>query len=618
MRALLGVLYWRFLVTSPNSDARRRAAAELGKTGSASAVRPILNALAKPIRFEARDILSDIEETRYETNYLVDALVALGPVAVPGLVRALEETSDFVREGAAKALGTLGDARAVEPLARCLQQRPAAVVAESLGKLGDPRAIPALAADLDRHVDDESSRASAKALARLNWVPDDDARHVWFELLNWPYFSTYGGQSQRAAHAAQVADRLRGRPRAFEALAECLKHRPSGNYTPPALDERAAWVLGELGDVRAVAPLAELLQNLWRPGAAIEALEKLRAVDPLLDSIRGALSERQPDGRRNRAAKPEVLQALTRLGDPRAIPLLQEYVLSRPPHDKSDNAEVLAVAKGLRQFGQPATMALRGFLKDGSAALRELAHQELVALGWKPASDEDRALAAFADPTWTDLPKHGELVVEWLIDADEDQQAQKEEALVRVGKVAVAPLLKRLAAGDMSVTGALGKLGDERAAAPLAELYRADRGQPTSNAAIAALAMLGNTGVKALLFNSDSLPVKQRLRLVEGLAAFQHSHATGALSVMGGDPDEGVRTAAKKVAAKLQADWVTKSIVEAMTDADPRVVAIAKAAMIDIIQSKAHSLSLMQGGYSQADIARMQQALDQIGHVRLS
>jgi hypothetical protein len=102
-----------------------------------------------------------------ERDAAVAALVRAGPLTVPLLLRALPEPAAAV--GAARALGRLGDDRALAPLVVAsasdrVEVRLAAV--EALGELGDPRAATALAARLEdpaSPVVDAALRALARA-----------------------------------------------------------------------------------------------------------------------------------------------------------------------------------------------------------------------------------------------------------------------------------------------------------------------------------------------------------------------------------------------------------------------------------------------------------------------
>ena len=81
-----------------------------------------------------------------DENALDRRLAKIGEPTVPPLIRALTDKDTGVVKLAAKALGDIGDRRAVEPLIQALKdQEVADTVAWALGQLGDPRAIGPLA-----------------------------------------------------------------------------------------------------------------------------------------------------------------------------------------------------------------------------------------------------------------------------------------------------------------------------------------------------------------------------------------------------------------------------------------------------------------------------------------
>ena len=74
-----------------------------------------------------------------------DKCVEIGEPAVEPLIKALGDSDYRVREGAAEALGTIGDGRAVEPLIRALNDANGDVregAAGALGKIGEPAVEP--------------------------------------------------------------------------------------------------------------------------------------------------------------------------------------------------------------------------------------------------------------------------------------------------------------------------------------------------------------------------------------------------------------------------------------------------------------------------------------------
>jgi len=156
---------------------RRRAAEALGEIGDKRAVEPLIEALKdsdKDVQKGAAKALGEIGDERavepliealrhiyypdhigWEDRYMGEfddwigdmhlqgvverALVKIGEPAVEPLIQALKDGYSHVREGAAKALGEIGDIRAVEPLIQALKDEDSDVrkiAAEALGKMG--------------------------------------------------------------------------------------------------------------------------------------------------------------------------------------------------------------------------------------------------------------------------------------------------------------------------------------------------------------------------------------------------------------------------------------------------------------------------------------------------
>jgi HEAT repeat protein len=185
---------------------------------------------------------------------------------------------DGVRQAAARALGKLGDPRAVEPLVFALEDRNDHLrkdAIDALGKLGDPRAILPLIAAVRGEGADEIRGSSDYATAAL------------------------AGFGEAAAEPLLAAFKDETAPRARLLL---------------------AWTLGKLGDRRAVEPLIAALnekEKLVRQGAA-EALGKLgdgRALEPLI----AALADEEENVRKRAS------EALESIGGPEAQRALAEY-----------------------------------------------------------------------------------------------------------------------------------------------------------------------------------------------------------------------------------------------------------------------------------------------------
>lgn len=141
----------------------------------------IIDILFKPNveRLKAkRDLRGLIKVLGYERGQWVrkDSARALGELgdarAVEPLIIALKDKDEFVVSEAAEALGKLGDTRAVLPLTLLLKHRESFVrsaAARSLGKLGDSNAVESLTLaldDKDEFVHDSAARALQTLMLR--------------------------------------------------------------------------------------------------------------------------------------------------------------------------------------------------------------------------------------------------------------------------------------------------------------------------------------------------------------------------------------------------------------------------------------------------------------------
>ena len=253
---------------------RAAAADALGHLGDPRAVEPLVATLGDDdmhVREAAAGALGHLGDPRAvdslaailcDTDVLdaaFSALVTIGAPCVPALVATLKDDKFSVRTDAAKALGQIGDARAVEPLIATLRDSKEPVreaAAEALDRLGwspdsgeaeaaywvakarwdkcvGDAAVGPLIAVLD---DEKVSKSASEVLVRIG------AGAV--EPLIASLDSTAG--------AGAVLARI-GAP-AVEPLIATLQ-------CDGTLSEAAAEALGQIGDVRAVEPLVTALKD---------------------------------------------------------------------------------------------------------------------------------------------------------------------------------------------------------------------------------------------------------------------------------------------------------------------------------------------------------------------
>ncbi|MCX6558123.1 MAG: HEAT repeat domain-containing protein [Candidatus Aminicenantes bacterium] len=297
-----------------NSDwlRRRNAVQALGKILDARAVEPLVDKLKdwdKDVRNCAAEALEKFglpSEPEVQAWYWVakedfNKVASLGYIAVQTFIMALNDLKSSACHLAVDTLGTIGDARAVEPLIAVLKKSidPKSSlhmhVIESLGKIGDSKAVEPLIQILQRK--DKWYGAAIKALGDIG-----DAMAVWplVQALNDP-------NSSVRFVAAEALSEI-GDARAVEPLIKALKDSNS------TVRGSAAMALGEIGDERAVEPLKMALNdaNEFVHSEAANALVRIgnvRNVDPYIIDLKSG----DWDVRRFAARK------LGKIGDVRAI-----------------------------------------------------------------------------------------------------------------------------------------------------------------------------------------------------------------------------------------------------------------------------------------------------------
>jgi len=274
-------------------DSLRNALVDVGEP----AIKPLLECLKDPnvhVQEDAADALNQLHylpsDTAGKAAFFVllqswDKLIELGAPAVPPLLGCLKDEDTSRRQGAALALGELGDKRAVDPLIACLQDDSVDVkknAAKSLGQLGDKRAVGPLITTF-KNEDNETRQAAAEALGLLGdsaavtplveALKEDDAglRQVCAQALDKLHYQPEKVEDNITyLIALQAWDKVAkmGAP-AFEPLSACLSDQNMD------IKQGAIEALGNLGDKRAVPPLSEALPDWNLNGALVSALEKL-------------------------------------------------------------------------------------------------------------------------------------------------------------------------------------------------------------------------------------------------------------------------------------------------------------------------------------------------------
>lgn len=113
---------------------------------------------------------------------VLKTLTGLGPLAVPGLLRLLEDENTETRFRAVQVLRRIGDARAVPGLCACLNDADYQVrrlATEALGRLAGPEAVP----DLVGALRDEDAGVRAAAIGALTRLGNEEISRFLVERL---------------------------------------------------------------------------------------------------------------------------------------------------------------------------------------------------------------------------------------------------------------------------------------------------------------------------------------------------------------------------------------------------------------------------------------------------
>ncbi len=306
-------------------DVRLAAVMALGRVDDSGAIEPLIGALA--------------DGDEHVAQAAAEALGAR-PRALPRLLQALRAPGALTRGGAARALGRLRDASAMEQLGRVLASDPDALVrrtaATALGDLEAPEAVPALLVGL---ADADAGDAAATALAKLPEPPVT----VVSDLLSSGTVTqrraaaTALGQFGTSALIAGSLVRALGDP--IRACADRLltRLRHSVASMPPTL-----W------------PCSWPTRKKEAPCVPARHALGLLGETAIVDDLVHALSDDVEAGRLRAA------EALGRIGDERTVSPLSEAARHDPDREVRS-----ASVEALGSIGRPASAALVSLLDVG-------------------------------------------------------------------------------------------------------------------------------------------------------------------------------------------------------------------------------------------------------------
>ncbi len=402
-------------------------------------------------------------EDRRAHTLVVDDLVRIGMAAVEPLLMVLDDPNPNVRSGAARALGKIGDPRALGSLIFRLRYDTDVEVRKSAVwalHMGGARSVGPLIESL-RDPDEWVRFGAVIVLAKIGEPAVDPLiaalRH------NLPLVR---------ANAAETLGRI-ANYRAAEALVLTL-HDPDD-----LVWQQAAVSLGRMRDARAVKHLVRVIQSPASPlrTKAIKALghiRDVRAVDPLIDVV-----YREQD----RWMRLFAIEALGRIGDLRAVEVLVDAA-----YDESRDVRTKAIVTLGEIESALATDALYSVfddmevdVEDQQTALFELGKRSdpravggLVDLLQYDPKVDNRIYAALV------LGEIGgteavESLINALCDDVPDVADHALKSLVKLGSTATEPLLQNLhessnAERRMWVVRALGEIRSAPAIAALMEV----------------------------------------------------------------------------------------------------------------------------------------------------
>lgn len=291
-------------------------------------------------------LLGNLKQHNWSVNWkTADALAEMGESVVPRLLRALEDPDGYVRNGAAIALGKIGNADAIHALIRALQWRDDRIceddedqearmsAATALGKLRNAAACRGLMAELEKRASTDLTLAS-HIVEALGEIGNPDAIPLIkraiasgdFELQksgSWA-LARLGTEGIEALLQIAAAHDQTARPYVIRALGansvasatplllEILKDPNEDKFVRC----QAAEALGNIGGSPEILPL--LLTMLQAPEELVRT-GALRGLGALHDSrAYSALVEQLDSGHHCYTA----IMALGELGDPRACELI--------------------------------------------------------------------------------------------------------------------------------------------------------------------------------------------------------------------------------------------------------------------------------------------------------
>lgn len=505
------------VIRDPNVSARWHAAEVLGDIGDTRAVEPLIGLLPDEeeiVRRTAIESLGKLKDVRAlvpiarmfslndetKDNFtlratIIKSLGNFGPAAVDQLIRMLKSDDVTAWVFARESLKQVG--RPASPaLIELLGQRSTSTwtlhnAVELLGEFHEVNAIDSLI----RLLDYQNILVRDEVIKSLTLIGKPAAEPLYAALL--------AAKPEIRKRSAIVLGQI-GDKRALEPLIAILKDRRANNPRKDSAFEAglradAAGALGTLGDVAAIGPLQDAVENdrLVVGVAAMGSLAQL-GDEKELDGLHTLLQSDDP------SAQFTVIQALGRVKSPKSLSYLEIFWKTNGSGD--------AAATTDKRKSEEADRALRSINK----ILEALVGPPDPA----PRSDTDA-------PPPRDLSSYAKV----LQLPDESVRREAAKALAEIGEDAVALLLVALKDEDDDVRTpaavALGEFGGQSALEPLLEVLETD---PKNAVRMVAAESLGKLGLPAAIE-----PLKKALEdryLLVNIGAAIGLHQLGVLGMV--------------------------------------------------------------------------------------
>ncbi len=495
-------------------------------------------------------------------KWATDALASFGRLAIGPLVECMQNKDEGVRTAAQGPLAKIGATSpedgaaviaAVTPLMGAYDDYVRAGVTAVLAPLGAPAAPVAIRVLLQQQpsLDQTSAaftRAQSCAAETLVAMKEPALEPIIKKLV-----------PSKRENVRATAALILGR------MVELLELQ-APQVVPPLLQlitdsgwsvrRRAASALGELGEKgqkpEILAALTARLQDIAEvKAAAVKSLGLIASPSSAPALVQTLVANREGAGR-------ELVLALQSIG-PAALPAMGPALVAADPEARE--LATKAVAGMNAPEGMPLLVAR---LSDSADGVRRVAATAL----------EAQATAGVIDA-----------LARALGDSDPVVYSAVQRAFIRLGQVAVAPLIARLSSGDprvaLVVTNALTSIGPPAVPA-LAEALRSSNaftrdwaavglgelGRPALPATAAVLADTGATG-------------EARAAAADALGRSQLPAAVAPLTAAAGAGSPALRQAALQGLAATRQPEATEALVKGLVDADPAVGMTAMRLLLD-------------------------------------